>query len=238
MIQIKKGFLIGISLLVVSCGNQSSTDGDSSLSIYNGETITESDYPAVQQLSGCTGTFVSDNTLMYAKHCGTGSQTLPKNGNKKSIKTWSHGADIAVAKFPDGTAKKWATLLNRAPKVGDKIRLMGYGTPGFGTKRTGTNTIDSFKKDGQQVWTERRLDNSDNNNAGPGPGDSGGPLLIEDDDKVYTFAVLTGRGREDQDGGRMAEYQNLCYGPALEFLKGLVKNEGVRIEGIDEACGQ
>lgn len=229
-----------LSAAFISCG-PSANEIESQVNIINGKDITESDYPAVQQIidadSGeCTGTFVSDNTMLYAAHCGR-KPALPNNGKIEPIKSFVFGDDMAVARFPEGTSKHWVPILNRAPIKGEIIRLVGYGSPGWDKKRTGTNTIHSLPKEGRKVWSERRLDNDSTDNAGAAPGDSGGPLLIEENDKTYTFATLHGRARPDQDGGRMATYENLCHPDALNWLKGLVEKGEIEITGFEDACG-
>lgn len=116
------------------------------MSIVNGDTISESEFPSINQLSGCTGIFVSDSTLLYATHYGK-TATLPKKGNKKTTSVFSKG-DIAVALILNGTATDFISIINRTPKAGEKIRLIGYGKAVFGTKRTATNTFVEFGKNG------------------------------------------------------------------------------------------
>lgn len=189
----------GIAFLALACGTDPQV-ATSELDQINGKIIEETEFPAVVWIGNCTGTFVSDTTLITAAHCvrapnrttGVVNQTisLPRQGDVKSLKVLANVRsnqnvsphDSAIVIFPPGTAKATMPLHRTAAKVGDKIMLVGYGGEVWGgragTKRKGTNELTEVARG--YLISERR---GNNPNSGEGvavaPGDSGGPLFID-----------------------------------------------------------
>lgn len=205
--------------------------------LYNGLEIPDSKYPAVVRLGGCTGTFVSDSTMVYAAHC------LKNNGNTETVRSpirattsntflnprfleiGSH--DVAVAIFPAGTSKNWIPLYQGRREPGTKIHMIGWGcnsqNAGGGIKREGYNTIERANdgvirsSSSSANWTDRGSD------VAVCPGDSGGPLLIDGRlagvTSFHTFG--TGSGHPD-----------LQFSSNQEFLRSMAA-KGAKIYGLD-----
>ncbi len=164
--------------------------------LVNGKIIEEDEYPAVFWIGHCTGTFVSDNAFLTARHCvdpvnsdGEGAiVTLKRRINVKALKVIAtpevrsfDASDLAVAIFPDNTAPAIASMYRKKPKTGDRAVMVGYGQSfdgdDAGTKRKGTSTITAVD-DGviESTRTSRQRDSGID--VSVGPGDSGGPIFI------------------------------------------------------------
>jgi V8-like Glu-specific endopeptidase len=146
--------------------------------------------------------------------------------------------DVAVVVFPHGTAAAISRLLLRAPKKGEAITIVGYGM-GSSTdeddasdrtllKRVGYNTV---KEDATSsfLWTlltggmvitagpnTTVTDQTNGQNATTAPGDSGGPLYIE-----QALAALTHGGINVviQGGTDYAEYVDLSTKAVTAFFQ-------------------
>lgn len=159
------------------------------LKVTNGQTT--SDYPEVVQLdldggALCTGTFVSDTTLLTAAHCLKGGVAV---GGVKALKVFrnpKYGGqvdawDTGVALFPPGTGKKTASLLGRSPRQGEAVTIVGFGLndmiakTGAGTKRLGRNKIAAVEQG--MVFFDGAATAGEGNGEGSSAalGDSGGP---------------------------------------------------------------
>ena len=119
-------------------------------------------------------------------------------------KTQVNKYDLAILKFPKGTAKATRGLSPNGAVRGDNITIIGYGlnfvpernkkpeTESIGTKRLGMNTValirDGFINFSGQVKTTT----GDGTNANAAPGDSGGPMFNEEGELV---GITSGGGR-------------------------------------------
>jgi hypothetical protein len=223
--------LIILPAVGVACNKPQTAE----LKLMNGKVIAEEEFPAVFWLGNCTGTFVSDNTLLTAAHCIGSSQTVRINRriNATSTKVLIHpetrrtgriGAyDIAVAIFPDNTAPATVPVYPQNPASGQEAVFVGYGQSnngaGAGTKRMGRNKIRDVSGD---VIRSRRS----TSNAGSGedvsvaPGDSGGPLFIDGH-----IAGITSYMNEYYGSG----HGDLASAKTREFLREAVEKHGARI---------
>ena len=190
-------FLSGSMLLFGGCRTSGTIKSAGEFEkLVNGKIIEEDEYPAVFWTGRCTGTFVSDNAFLTARHCvdpvnaeGEGAPVaLKRRVNVNAIKVVATpqvrsfgGSDLAVAIFPDNTAPAIAPMYRKKPKTGDRAVMVGYGQSfdgdDAGTKRKGTNTITAI--DAGVIESSRASRQRDSGiDVSVGPGDSGGPIFI------------------------------------------------------------
>jgi hypothetical protein len=180
--------------------------------------------------AGCTGTFVSPNTLITAAHCSYGcegkakdcpNQVFRTKHNKDSIKSFispkfgsGYGPDLRVVIFPDGTSKDFYRL--GPSKVGDSVTLVGIGLKSSKGKRVGTIT----SKESNVLKGTGGIISS---------GDSGGPVLLSGN-------ILTGVIYMANSGSEFM-VTNLFSDDSMELLKRSVQ-EGAVICGFNGSeCG-
>lgn len=242
--------LVSLALqFIISCGPQS----DSDLKIVNGLEVPEETHPAVFWLGNCTGTFVSDNTLLTAAHCIGSSNTvrIRRRINATSLKVKVHpktqvtgrlGAyDIAVVVFPDNTAPAVVSVKTSPVKPGDEALFVGYGrnssSGGSGVKRVGRNKVRSIDG-GKTIVSSRSTSNPNSGeDVSVAPGDSGGPLFING-----AIAGITSWHSNYSRSG----HANLTAEPNQEFLRAAISELGARFQmdnqpqsgGIRIALGQ
>jgi hypothetical protein len=196
-----------LALTVLACQPSTTEIQKSDSGIVNGR-VTQ-DYPEVIQLRrggypSCTATSVSDSTIITAAHCmGYGPSDLSYVDNKgvthyAVAQLDSEKVDAAVVVFQKGTFKASASILQRAPKAGDVLVMVGYGQTDYinnnmpdGLKRVGRNTITSFADRANGVINHRYdggdylhyrssivVDTPVGEESMTGRGDSGGPMFI------------------------------------------------------------
>ena len=130
-----------------------STNNDSDVKITNGRRAQSNEFPAVVQITtiqsqfsagNCTGTFVSDTTIVTAAHCVTdSSRNIEKNiriggftgvkallvfANPDYIQRPTSGNDVAIVVFEKGTSKNFKNIHTTEPTVGDEITLVASET--------------------------------------------------------------------------------------------------------------
>jgi V8-like Glu-specific endopeptidase len=242
---------------------QTTTD----LKITNGVLASDSDFPAVVQLTNtnnrsCTGTFISDSLLVTAAHC-LGKPTNDSTGigeggilygSRPSVRAYTAvpypghkigPLDLAVIDFGQGAAPDVAGLATRQPNAGDGITIVGFGyndtinKTGIGTKRVGYNTIGSV--DGGMIdftgVAQTTSGTPDGSNAASSNGDSGGPLFIDGN----ALAGTTSGGHVDASGNKVSEYVNLMSDASQALLQqaqsGGVESGSGDLDGTDGQGG-
>lgn len=244
--------------IVFSCGSapqkSSAVSGtDLEVRVIGGNPVPSGGWPEVvrieQRGASCTASFVSAHTLLTAGHCLERNAPVtvifddPSEGIDPRLTTdlvyihpgysarwWEH--DLAVVHFDQPVAAKWLRVAGIAPKKGDQLAIVGYGTNslyGQGTfaKRTGTNQVEIV---GSGRITFRGKDLPEQ--APPGddvlnaPGDSGGPMIVNG----LQVGVSSSISVEPRGQGRNGHYTDLNHRPNLEFLKALVKQGNAIIE--------
>lgn len=218
--------LCSLTFLAFGCGRH---EDSTHLKVTNGQETPVQD-PAVVLLrfgqgNICTGTFISDKMILTAAHCvqaadGIDVMTVVQKDGKSyeqlqghSIDTLAHPdyqraddahSDLGFIKMPAGSSQSWVPIAARSARVGDFVRLVGFGhnyinqytdayvmtEKGAGIKRSGTNTI-ALVTDGTLrfqgfISPREATDNSqpEGVRVGIGGGDSGGPLFNQQGELV------------------------------------------------------
>jgi hypothetical protein len=226
---------VGVAMLTCSCRFFGGAHEGSTGSIHNGVSADDK-FPAVVRVGGCTGTFVSDTTLIYAAHC------LKASGNRAIVRspfiaetsnTFMHpsyngiGAnDIAVAIFADGTAGNFRSFYRGSRSRGTEIHMVGWGCDSTDPKRgkkEGRNRLDS-SRGGVLISSSRQTNwGQKGSDVSVCPGDSGGPLFINDKLAGVTSFHRYGRGSGHPD---------LQYASNMSFLKRMIDEQGAKIVGF------
>ncbi len=202
---------------------------------YNGCTATFVNSYQVVTAAHCTEGQNSQDPKIYYVTYQSGQPVLVAKATRfKKNTNYSGGvsaSDLAVVSFPADTAPATTAITDVAPKVGDVFTIVGYGqnrtfkTPqgdsgsGSGTKRVGTNTVAALS--GGFIRFAGVPGSSSNLEAGElvasGPGDSGGPLLING----KLAGVTSGGGLADTSTGtvKTSNYVNLKSEESVKFLK-------------------
>ncbi len=222
---------------IVACQPRTQTSGN--LRIIGGQdTDQESLIWAVRmRIDGgslCTGSFVGPNTLLTASHCvRPGSKVFVKRYETTSVKVIEHpkstddveANDLAIVLFADNTATKWTRLAAQAPKRGDEVQMIGYGScttwdgADTGTRRCmGKNKI-STTNDDDMIRTARSA------GVAVSPGDSGGPMFNSDE----TIVGVASGGY----AGSSSLHVNVFLPSNIKFLQDTVRNHGAIICGLE-----
>ena len=185
-----------VVLLLGACGPQQPSPKTAQRRAALQAGSSDSGHPAVGVLragsGACTATLIGRATVLTAAHCVRTRQVqfivCPESTvcdarrgrvydstqvlvhpDYRGIQGDQH--DIAIVLLNAIVSETTPTAINTAalePIVGWPITLIGFGQPGFGTRRVGDNTIATVAA---QTFTYRGLPNVDH-------GDSGGPTMI------------------------------------------------------------
>jgi hypothetical protein len=188
----------------------------------------------------CTGTYLGERKILTAAHCVNGSAdktgnslkamavSSPLRPNFKAIIPakdleiqFQKGSDIVVitilgSGLGDLERLPSAELGTRLLKNGSRARIAGYGrtTPkdsaSVGKLRLGEVTITNWNS--AHYFTEGNLENK---LAGALPGDSGGPLFLEEDGKLVVYGVISKAAVRDDESAKVLSVKNTIARPKL-----------------------
>ena len=197
----------------------------------------------ITELGMCTGTFVSDSTMITAAHCVDDSDTgniqammdrcdENRTDSIKSLKVWHHGKtksdfqdgfidselaniDVAVLKFPDGTASHFSSVhQGDFPSTEEALVSVGFGSTSPFTSAFDGNFENITKIQGSAILDVEPNESSKSLvakvNKTPNQltkGDSGGPLL--DNGQILGIASLGSSSVSYWSSLRSAENQAL-----------------------------
>jgi hypothetical protein len=232
-------FFVNVTLLSLS-GSGCSDGRDpfvlssSSERIIGGSIATESEFPAVVALGGCTGTLVHPQLVVYAAHCGTAISSvrfgIDSDAPEREVNTVRCRA-FPGATLGDGTDLAYCVLdepvRDVEPErllagceldqlsVSQPAIIVGYGKDSdegaYGVKRFARSRIEAI---GDEIFLE------------PGStdtcrGDSGGPVFVDHIDPDGTLqrrlVGVTSAGTESECGRGITHYVNLI--PKLDWLE-------------------
>ncbi len=201
---------LAAALLTAGCGPQEQLllppdSAETERAIVNGKTY--NGHPSVGRLirkvgshgASCTATLIGKRHVLTAGHCvspggthvfyiGGGSyQTNQVARHYKYSSTSTGGAqyDIALLKLNSEPPVTPSIIAKQAPKVGQKLTIIGYGITATGrkdsgTKRIGYNTVHQVTS---TIFTFSGASGSESNTCS---GDSGGPAFaVEDGREVH-----------------------------------------------------
>lgn len=197
----------------------------------------------------CTGTFVSDTTMITAAHCANAS----KNGGIKyrkipptdiihygkvagsNSKVWE---DLMIVIFPAGTGKSFVTLHHKAPQANDRVMVVGFGQTDLvndnkpdGKKRKGSNKLTAIQENNSVLVYEAPqspVGLAAGEQVMAGRGDSGGPVFADGGGLVG----IVSRGSLEP---KLIEYDvNLFSVESLKLMEAAI-SRGAKINGIEHA---
>lgn len=149
-------------------------------------------WPATVRLSGCSGTLIHPEIVMYAAHCpNSGTARFGTTGGDRTVGIeYCRGApeypqlgfDYAYCKLTEPvTDVPIAPVLTGCERsqlvVRRRVSLVGFGQPGFGTKRWIEGEIAGFPDEGRKIGVFY-----DSPDEGICNGDSGGSGYVQLDD--------------------------------------------------------
>lgn len=199
------GPLAIVSLLAGAAADVAVPDPDPT-PILGGEVAGTCDWPSAVLMSGCSGTLVHPEIVIYAAHCGsTGSVGFGVDGNDRSAPTEycrdsprypEEGWDIAYCKLAQPvTDVPIAPILMGCEldqlQVGTEVWMASFGQSsnaggGFGTKRFVRGEIGGFPSGGKKIG----LFYADSD-TGTCSGDSGGSNFVKLDDGTWRAFGIT-----------------------------------------------
>jgi hypothetical protein len=212
--------------------------------LIGGDPVTAAEYPGVfytsQGNSRCTGTLIGAQVVASAAHCMSngGGISLSYKGKNYSG-TCTHApqyrgnstADWALCKLsepiPDAIAEAINTEKER-PKVGDYIRLMGFGCVQQGGGGGNDGTLRSNMAKVTSLPSGTNYDTITKDRAALCYGDSGGPSFVYDAaGKRYQLAINS-RG----DIRTTSYLSTISAPPAVAFYSNWSADNGVKICGL------
>lgn len=195
--------------------------------------------PGVMSIGGCTSTAVSDNTLITAAHCVSGSSRICAridNLGKKACTSEiyypsryggngyrNYDYDIAVGVFPRGTFQKFFDVASpeESLQVGENVVMVGFSkysiegqNSGKGSKRWGSNKVHKLDGNGDVIITKYGFSDE---SVAVNPGDSGGPMF-----KGCKLVGVTSRTNGyGTFSGKSSLHTNVQWSPNLTWLREL-----------------
>ncbi len=221
------------------CGCKPFQAESSKLKVTEGQQINSSFFPASVRLpdSGCSATFVSETTLITARHCvvsiNQDFRTLPVT--YAGVTGFVIGAgnyyplDLSVVVFPKRVAPSFIPVATKSPFIGQDVTIVGFGSDesfrnhGIGTKRLGQNNIDRIQAN---IFSFKMDDGASH----IGSGDSGGTAMNENHELIGVMISTT------IEGDSWSNLTNLLAGEAQGFLREAV-SRGAIINGLSASSG-
>lgn len=184
-------------------------------------------WPASQLTIDLNGAFKLKNAP--AKQAGGDKKSI-RIGVRQVLLHPDPKVDLAVLKLSQTVAVEPARLLDRAPKVGERIWLGGYGVygspgkpKGFGVFHAGFNRVASVRSGRAKVVLDKTPPETDGTEPDvlPAAFDSGSPVWVETPDGwALSGVTVTASGREGPNFGDRSHHQLLA--PVREWLDGVL----------------
>ncbi len=255
---VKTWMFVLFSVLLINCGSPEHYSSLTSTDIVNGIEMEDSEMPAIVQIlfaanganAKCSAVFVSPNTMLTAAHCTEISGHLSKKikietgqaVGTESLKILRHpnyrwntiDHDVAVVIFPERTANDFMYVADKAPVKNDRVMIVGYGRTEFdrpaveNKKRKGWNTIERIDSR-LTFFSKPDSRNLPGEDACSASGDSGGPMLVNEE--IVGLSSTISRSRSS--GVITGNYANLFFTKHMSFLKNAITQHGAEIRGID-----
>lgn len=138
-------------------------------------------------------------------------------------------ADLSIVTFPKGTSKVHMKIAKRRGQVGDYVEMLGYGldqdndtedNSSAAVFRVGYNRIEDVSGGFISFTGDSYSTSEDGANASSGAGDSGGPLLVDN----QIVGVVSGGVPPDEWGDSTLNYfVDLHSDVSQQFLKAVLK---------------
>ena len=246
--------LIGISLALISCAKQTSTQDGLPSPTSSISTSTTGYSPVVMVIlpggSGiCSGTFIHPRLVLTAAHCTKNSGMYQVRGNFGVASTYTKRNfgtgevedpnDLSVLVFDEGQVDQSEVYgIDDSVHSGETLRLVGYGCnslskkTGAGVKRTGTNQV--YEQNDYVEFLTPRSSTAGilgaDNRAGSCFGDSGGPALDESSGTPRVSAVTHAGGYYGDS--ILSQYIDLSRSDNRNFIAGVASEFGVTVDGL------
>lgn len=193
--------------LLVLLASEVSTPSPEPLPVIGGNVAQACEWPSTVLLSGCSGTLIHPEIVLYAAHCpNTGSVRFGTTGGERTVATEycraapeypQLGFDYAYCKLAEPvTDVPIVPVLMGCERsqlaVGTRVTLVGFGNTqngggGFGTKRWIEGDVAGFPNDGRQIGIFY-----DDPETGICNGDSGGSAYVQLEDGSWRmFAIAS-----------------------------------------------